>query len=75
MEKVLRGRVLKLYEDDRDILEDALIEVRQAIEALFNVHVTKVNTLNVKSKPTRTKEYLRNRKFMRSRFGIDVQEV
>lgn len=32
MEKVLRGRVLKLYEDDRDILEDALIEIRQAIE-------------------------------------------
>lgn len=32
MEKVLRGRVLKLYEDDRDILEDALIEMRQAIE-------------------------------------------
>ena len=32
VEKVLRGRVLKLYEDDRDILEDALIEVRQAIE-------------------------------------------
>lgn len=32
MEKVLRGRVLKLYEDDRDLLEDALIEVRQAIE-------------------------------------------
>ena len=27
MEKVLRGRVLKLYEDDRDILEDALIEM------------------------------------------------
>lgn len=32
MEKILRGRVLKLYEDDRDILEDALIEIRQAIE-------------------------------------------
>ena len=30
---------------------------------------------DVKSKPTRTKEYLRNRKFMRSRFGIDVQEI
>ena len=30
---------------------------------------------DVKSGPTRTKEYLRNRKFMRSRFGIDVQEV
>ena len=27
MEKVLRGRVLKLYEDDRDILEDALIDL------------------------------------------------
>ena len=30
---------------------------------------------DVKSKPTRTKEYLRNRKFMRSKFGIDIQEV
>ncbi len=32
MEKVLRGRILKLYEDDRDLLEDSLIEIRQAIE-------------------------------------------
>lgn len=32
MEKVLRGRALKLYEDDKDLLEDALIEVRQANE-------------------------------------------
>ena len=32
MEKVLRGRILKLYEDDRDLLEDALIEIRQGIE-------------------------------------------
>ena len=32
MEKVLRGRILKLYDDDRDLLEDALIEIRQAIE-------------------------------------------
>lgn len=30
---------------------------------------------DVKSKPTRTKEYLRNRKFMRSKFGVDVQEI
>lgn len=30
---------------------------------------------DVKSKPTRTKEYLRNRKFMRSKFGIDIQEI
>lgn len=26
MEKMLRGRILKLYEDDRDLLEDALID-------------------------------------------------
>lgn len=31
------------------------VEIRQAIEALFNVHVTKVNTLNVKSKPKRVR--------------------
>ena len=30
---------------------------------------------DVKSTPTRTKEYLRNRKFMRSKFGIDIQEI
>lgn len=30
---------------------------------------------DVKSAPTRTKEYMRNRKMMRSRFGIDIQEV
>ena len=30
---------------------------------------------DVKSAPTRTKEYLRNKKFMRSKYGIDIQEV
>ena len=30
---------------------------------------------DVKSKPTRTKEYLRNKKMMRSQYGIDIQEV
>lgn len=30
---------------------------------------------DVKSTATRTKEYLRNRKFMRAKFGIDIQEV
>ena len=29
------------------------VEIRQAIEAIFNVSVVKVNTLNVKSKPKR----------------------
>jgi magnesium transporter len=32
LEKILRGRVLKLYESDEDLLEDTLIEIRQAIE-------------------------------------------
>ena len=32
IEKIMRGRVLKLYEDDEDILSDVLIEIRQAIE-------------------------------------------
>ena len=31
------------------------VEIRQAIEAIFNVTVTKVNTLNVKSKPKRVR--------------------
>mgnify|MGYP004535814321 CR=1 FL=1 len=30
---------------------------------------------DVKSTATRTKEYLRNKKMMRSKFGIDIQEV
>ena len=30
---------------------------------------------DVKSGPTRTKEYLRNRKFMRAKYGIDITEV
>lgn len=32
LEKILRGRVIKLYEEDQDLLEDVLIEVKQAIE-------------------------------------------
>lgn len=32
LEKVLRGRIIKLYEEDQDLLEDVLIEVKQAIE-------------------------------------------
>ena len=32
MEKILRGRIVTLYEEDHDLLEDVLIEVRQAIE-------------------------------------------
>lgn len=32
MEKTMKGRILKLYEEDEDLLEDAIIENKQAIE-------------------------------------------
>lgn len=32
LEKILRGRRLKLYEEDQDLLDDVLIEIKQAIE-------------------------------------------
>lgn len=32
LEKILRGRVIKLYEEDQELLEDVLIEIKQAIE-------------------------------------------
>lgn len=32
MEKTMRGKIIKLYDDDEDILDDALVENRQAIE-------------------------------------------
>ena len=32
MEKTMRGKIIKLYEDDEEILEDAITENRQAIE-------------------------------------------
>lgn len=32
MEKTLRGRIIKLYDEDEDILEDAITENKQAIE-------------------------------------------
>ena len=32
LEKINRGRVIKLYEEDQDLLDDVLIEIKQAIE-------------------------------------------
>lgn len=32
LEKILRGRVIKMYEEDQDLLEDVLIEIKQAVE-------------------------------------------
>ncbi len=39
LEKILRGRIIKLYEEDQDILEDVLIEVKQAIE-MCNIYAS-----------------------------------
>jgi len=38
LEKIMRGRTIKLYDDDQDLLEDVLIEVKQAIE-MSNIHL------------------------------------
>ena len=32
LEKILRGRLIKLYDEDEELLEDVIIEVKQAIE-------------------------------------------
>ncbi|WP_416326388.1 magnesium transporter CorA family protein [[Eubacterium] hominis] len=32
LNKIMRGKAIKLYEDDQDLLEDVLIEIHQAIE-------------------------------------------
>ena len=32
LQKIFRGRLLKLYDEDKDLLEDVLIEIKQAIE-------------------------------------------
>jgi magnesium transporter len=42
LEKIMRGRVIKLYEDDQDLLEDVLIEVKQAID-MSNIYLNIVN--------------------------------
>ena len=32
LEKIMRGRLIRLHDEDRELLEDVLIEIRQAIE-------------------------------------------
>lgn len=39
MEKIIRGRIIKLYEEDQDLLEDVLIETKQAIE-MCNIYAS-----------------------------------
>ncbi len=38
LEKIMRGRVIKLYDEDQDLLEDVLIEVKQAID-MASIHL------------------------------------
>lgn len=38
LEKMMRGRYIKLYEEDQDLLEDVLIEIKQAIE-MSNIYL------------------------------------
>ncbi len=42
LEKIMRGRYIKLYEDDQDLLEDVLIEIKQAVD----MAATYLNILN-----------------------------
>ena len=56
---VVTERSFDLMADNKYTFEVAKsankIEVRKAIEELFDVHVVKVNTLNVKRKPKRVR--------------------
>lgn len=42
LEKLMRGRYLKLYEEDQDLLDDVIIEVKQAIE-MTNIYSNILN--------------------------------
>jgi len=44
LEKMMRGRYLKMYPDDQDLLEDVLIEVRQAIE-MSTIYTNVLNSM------------------------------
>ena len=39
IEKIFRGRVIRLYDEDQDLLEDLLIEIKQAIE-MSNIYTS-----------------------------------
>ena len=38
LEKIMRGRFIKMYEEDQDLLEDVLVEIKQAIE-MANIYL------------------------------------
>ena len=39
IEKIMRGRVIKMYEEDQDLIEDVLVEIRQAIDMSSNLNI------------------------------------
>lgn len=39
LEKIMRGRYIKLYEEDQDLLEDVLIEIKQGID-MANIYLS-----------------------------------
>lgn len=43
LEKIMRGRYIKLYDEDQDLLEDVLIEVKQAID-MSNIYINILST-------------------------------
>jgi magnesium transporter len=47
IEKILRGRVLKLYDEDQDILEDVLVENKQAIDMTNTYSVILSSTMDI----------------------------
>ncbi len=42
MERILRGRILKMYDEDLELLEDAIVEIKQAIE-MANIYSSIMN--------------------------------
>lgn len=47
LEKIMRGKYLKLYEEDQDLLEDVLIEIKQAVDmAAIHLNIL-TNTMDV----------------------------
>ena len=47
LEKIMRGRFIKLYDEDQDLLEDVLIEIKQAVD-MSAIHLNILtNTMDV----------------------------
>ena len=47
LEKIMRGKYIKLYEEDQDLLEDVLIEIKQAVDmAAIHLNIL-TNTMDV----------------------------